>query len=263
MPFAIRGNVRIHYEAEGDGPPVLVATGAGTNLAMWRAAGWVDAIPSHRVILADPRGHGESDKPRTVEAHRVEEYAEDVLAALRAAGESRSVVFGISDGSEIAVALAQAHPDVVTAIIDLDGWDDRDLCDDPIRADRLEWAKAVRAAGWPAYLKHIWGGRLVADERPLVKEFMSADTEMVALGAESWTRWKGPMSILPRLKVPILRLVSGTRSQEELDRIQRLRQPNIETHVFPGVDHFDLCTEPVHSKVIVNQFLERVRRPAT
>ena len=241
---------------------MLVATGAGTNLAMWRAAGWVDAIPSHRVILADPRGHGESDKPRTVEAHRVEEYAEDVLAALTAAGESRSVVFGISDGSEIAVALAQAHPDVVTAIIDLDGWDDRDLCDDPIRADRLEWAKAVRAAGWPAYLKHIWGGRLVADERPLVKEFMSADTEMVALGAESWTRWKGPMSILPRLKVPILRLVSGTRSQEELERIQRSRQPNIETHVFPGVDHFDLCTEPVHSKDIVNQFLERVHRAA-
>jgi len=46
--FVAADGVRLHYEVEGDGPPVLLHLGAGCDAYLWRAAGYVGALSAQR-----------------------------------------------------------------------------------------------------------------------------------------------------------------------------------------------------------------------
>ena len=62
MPHIERDGVKIHYEAEGEGPAVLLSHGYQASGNMWR--GQVEALKSrYRVISWDMRGHAGSDSP--------------------------------------------------------------------------------------------------------------------------------------------------------------------------------------------------------
>ena len=37
MPYAINQGTRIHYEVEGEGPPLVLQHGRGGNLHVWQA----------------------------------------------------------------------------------------------------------------------------------------------------------------------------------------------------------------------------------
>src|SRR5438093_1084823 len=85
MPYATGSGVRIHYHVEGNGAPLLLHTGFMSSIADWYSAGYVDALKAeHLLVLLDPRGQGDSDKPHKtalyIPAHRVA----DVLAVLDA-----------------------------------------------------------------------------------------------------------------------------------------------------------------------------------
>ena len=80
MAFVDSGGIRIHYEVEGDGVPILLHTGAGGDLGMWRQAGYPRGLDGTRVILMDHRGHGASDRPSWIDQHAMERYVGDVLA---------------------------------------------------------------------------------------------------------------------------------------------------------------------------------------
>jgi len=64
MPYADNQGIRIHYQVEGKGPPLMLQHGFTSNLKSWRQFGYVDALKHHyQLILLDARGHGASDKP--------------------------------------------------------------------------------------------------------------------------------------------------------------------------------------------------------
>jgi pimeloyl-ACP methyl ester carboxylesterase len=71
MPFLTAPDTtRLHYEVEGDGPPVVLHLGAGCDSELRHAAGYLEPLTtSHRCILFDHRGHGLSDEPRGAEAN--------------------------------------------------------------------------------------------------------------------------------------------------------------------------------------------------
>ena len=261
MPFVVRNGVRIHYELDGQGPAVFYLPGLGGGVEVARLADWLTVFPDYRMIGIDPRGHGSSDQPREPSAHRVEEYRDDVLAVLDAEHVDRAVGWGISDGSVICAALADAYPDRVSAIVDLDGFDDRDLCEDPLRQGRLDFARTVRARGWGPLLRERMASGGIAGEPVWLASFASGDTEMAALELEEWTRWKGPVSLLPRLTVPILRCLNGRREPDEIARIRGQTRGNVELHVIPGISHQQLCLEPAHTQATVRRFLHRVAPP--
>lgn len=59
MPYADHQGTRIHYEVEGDGPPLVLQHGFTGNLKRWYSFGYVAALKSnYRLILVDARGHG-------------------------------------------------------------------------------------------------------------------------------------------------------------------------------------------------------------
>ena len=86
----------ISYEDAGSGPAILLIPGSTMSAADWRDAGYVDQLAgSHRVISVDPLGNGLSDKPHDPDAYGYPAVAEDLVAALDAAGVDRALAVGL------------------------------------------------------------------------------------------------------------------------------------------------------------------------
>jgi pimeloyl-ACP methyl ester carboxylesterase len=80
VAFAQNGDLQIHYEVEGSGPPVVLQHGFSDSLESWREYGYVDALAGeHQVILVDCRGHGQSDKPHDPSLYGLDDMAGDVV----------------------------------------------------------------------------------------------------------------------------------------------------------------------------------------
>ena len=269
MPYITRGGVRIHYEVEGAGPPIVMIGGLSGSIEILSLAGFTSAFSDHELILIDPRGHGRSDKPADPQAHRIEEYRDDVLGVMDAAQVERAVCWGISDGAKVCLALADAYPHRVVAVIDHDGFEEADLNTPGGREDRLGLAKEIRRQGYE--LRRALARASAAQGFPIppaiLKEQLSEDLEMAALELEAWTEWQGPVSVLARSKVPILLLLSGrgfslpggTPKGDELDRRLRAAADRAEIHVVPGINHQEICFRSEHTVPLVRDFLSRLR----
>ena len=63
--------VRIHYESEGEGPPLLLMHGMGGSVDNWRRTGYVEALRGrYRLILIDSRGRSRSRGIRELGTNR-------------------------------------------------------------------------------------------------------------------------------------------------------------------------------------------------
>src|ERR1700737_2581810 len=109
MPvFTAPDGVRLHYESEGDGPPLLLHLGAGCDASLWRAAGYLDALSkTYGCILFDHRGHGLSDHPASAAANHIDRYAGDVAALVGHLGYQRVSFFGWSNAVVVGLKAAQ------------------------------------------------------------------------------------------------------------------------------------------------------------
>src|SRR5258705_11830015 len=85
MPYADNGNVRIHYQVEGEGPALVLQHGFTESVMDWYETDYVEALrPDYRLILIDARGHGASDKPHDPDAYVLNRRVADVVAVLDA-----------------------------------------------------------------------------------------------------------------------------------------------------------------------------------
>jgi len=258
VPFTTRNDVRIHYEVHGEGPPVVFNPPPFADRRFYQLTGHLEALRTrHRVILIDPRGHGQSDRPREPGAHRIDEYRDDLTAVLNAADVGRAVFVGPYDGIFVAYALAVESPDRVSGLIDYDAIEGSDLCDPPECNERQNFAQRLRTGGVETLREHVksYG---VSDENPIGKNIVASDPEMVALELEAWTSWRGPFSLLPRLRVPTLFLRNGETGRAAVDRIRQVAADWAEIHVLQGVSHWSLVTEVAHTLPMVRNFLGRL-----
>jgi pimeloyl-ACP methyl ester carboxylesterase len=118
MPFADNQGVKIYYEVEGQGPPLVFAHGATGDLNVWREYGFVDQFRlDYTVILYDLRGHGQSDKPHDVAAYSYTLLANDVIAVLDTLHLDTTHFWGYSLGAIVGFALAKHHPQHIRSLI--------------------------------------------------------------------------------------------------------------------------------------------------
>ena len=107
------GGVHLAYQVFGHGHcDLLLIPGFVSNLDMvWELpelAGLLSVLGQHfRVISYDRRGVGLSD--RHIGQGGMDAAVDDAVAVLDAAGSSRALVFGASEGGPLAIALASAH----------------------------------------------------------------------------------------------------------------------------------------------------------
>jgi len=113
--------VHIAYQILGQGERDIVFVPALMSHLdlLWddaETAGFFERLATFgRLILFDKRDTGLSD--RAVGDLSLKERMDDVLAVMRAAGSSRAVLFGYSEGAPMSILFAATYPEQVTALI--------------------------------------------------------------------------------------------------------------------------------------------------
>lgn len=106
--------IRLHVAEAGSGPMVLLLHGFAEFWWTWHHQLRTLADAGFRVVAADLRGYGDSDKPpRGYDAWTL---AGDVAGLVRALGERKAHLVGHAWGGMLAWSAATLHPRVVTSV---------------------------------------------------------------------------------------------------------------------------------------------------
>ena len=118
MPYAINQGVRIHYQVEGAGPPLVLQHGIFWSVEGWNRIGYVDALRhNYRLILIDARGHGASDKPHDGAAYSLPQHVADIVAVLDALDLPKAHFWGYSMGGWFGFGMAKYAAARVNSLI--------------------------------------------------------------------------------------------------------------------------------------------------
>jgi pimeloyl-ACP methyl ester carboxylesterase len=116
MADVVVDGVRLVYEVQGDGPPVLLIAGTGMPAAMWSVLATPHLLGAgYSVVAFDNRGIAPSDIPPP--PYTVEEMAGDAIGLLEHLDLGPVAVLGASLGGTIAQNVALRRPDLVGAAI--------------------------------------------------------------------------------------------------------------------------------------------------
>ncbi len=110
------GGVKLHYVHQGAGPLLLLLHGFPDFWFSWR-----NQIPAlakdYHVVAIDMRGYNESDKPRGVDAYRMQRLCDDVDAVIDQLGGGRATLVGHDWGGAVAWSYAYSHPEKLDALV--------------------------------------------------------------------------------------------------------------------------------------------------
>ncbi|HEY0158699.1 MAG TPA: alpha/beta fold hydrolase [Thermoanaerobaculia bacterium] len=250
--YARSGNVNIAYQVVGDGPiDVVFVMGWVSHLEMfWQEPSFARFLRRiagfSRLILFDKRGTGLSDSVPVSQLPTLEERMDDVRAVMHAAGSTRAVVMGVSEGGTMSSLFAATYPEHTAGVIIIGGYARR------MRADDYPWGPTPeQREAFIEYLEREWGGPVGIEERapsmagdPEFRKWWSSYLRMGASpgAAAALTRMNADIDIrnvLPTLRVPALVIHrTGDRCllvQE--GRYMAERIPGARFVELPGNDH--------------------------
>jgi pimeloyl-ACP methyl ester carboxylesterase len=210
MPYAINplDAVRTYFEDSGGArPPVLFYSGFADPLEVAKSSRLARVLSAEsRLIFADHRGQGGSDKPREASAYALGMRVGDVVAVLDVLGIERAHFLGSSWGARLGFALGEHAPERVLSLV---------LCgNQPYEWDlRSATAEAIAAAvaasrrrgmeGFVESLESALGYRLPEPERtwtlekndPAALEAMLLSTQAEGPVSEDLSGWRVPCLI--------------------------------------------------------------------
>lgn len=114
MPYQTVNGIKIYYEEQGKGEPLILINGLAFPMDLWFAQ-IRELSKDFRVIALDNRGIGRSDKPD--EEYSIALMASDAVGLLKSLGIEKSHVAGLSMGGFISQEIALSYPDVVNRLI--------------------------------------------------------------------------------------------------------------------------------------------------
>ncbi|MHB1006436.1 MAG: alpha/beta fold hydrolase [Chloroflexota bacterium] len=274
MPFVVSRGVRIHYEIEGEGQPLLLAHGLAGSLETWRDHGYTAALnfsrprdfgytdatsqgaaapgplgDSYRLILVDARGHGRSDKPYQPDAYRVETLVADVMAVLDELGLPKVHYWGYSLGAQVGFACAGRVPSRFASLI-LGGYAPYGVRSDGERkyAEFVSQTATMAVEGGTA--TYVAAIERASHPLPAVAKarFLANDPRALFAATRATYRWRGVGQVLSSLAVPCL-LYAGADDLWHASIEEGARQIKGSTFVsLPGEDHF---STPYRSDLIL------------
>jgi pimeloyl-ACP methyl ester carboxylesterase len=117
--FSSFDKVKIYYEVRGTGKPVLLIHGFTGKGSDWKTKPLYDSLIAvgFKVITADLRGNGFSDKPHEPEAYANDAEAKDLMGLLKYLGIKKYEAVGYSRGSIILARLLVLDKNLTRAVI--------------------------------------------------------------------------------------------------------------------------------------------------
>lgn len=106
--------IQLHYEEQGTDTPLLLLHGNGED-GTYFVHQMAFFSRFYRVIALDTRGHGQS--PRGDSPFTIRQFAADLLDFMDEMGLKKAHILGFSDGGNIALTFALAHPERVDHLI--------------------------------------------------------------------------------------------------------------------------------------------------
>lgn len=140
MESVFVNGVTLHYEAAGEGRPVVLVHGNGEDHHIFDAAIVQLVKAGYKVYAPDSRGHGSNDP---LPEYHYADMAEDMYQFIRAMKLEKPAFYGFSDGGIIGLLLVSGHPDCVGALA-ISG---ANLSPDGLVPDFVEECTAINAAG--------------------------------------------------------------------------------------------------------------------
>lgn len=107
-------DIKLHYTAQGGGPPLLLLHGNGEDGSYFtHQIGYFSG--KYTVYAIDTRGHGQS--PRGDAPFTMAQFARDLLDFMDEQELTRACILGFSDGGNIALTFALAYPERVEKLV--------------------------------------------------------------------------------------------------------------------------------------------------
>ena len=104
----------MYYEIRGDGEPLVLIVGLGTDISEWGGIiRWL--AEKYQVLAFDNSGAGRTDKPDI--SYSIEMMADDTAELMQTLAIQRAHILGISMGGRIALALSLRHAECVKKIV--------------------------------------------------------------------------------------------------------------------------------------------------
>lgn len=254
--------LRIGYEREGKGPPlVLLHGGFGFDSRSWRRQ--LDALSDAFTVVAwDAPGCGRSSDPPST--FRLPDYADCLAGFIDALGLSRPHVCGLSFGGALALQLFDRHPAVPRRLVlagAYAGWAGSLPLDEVSRrlarlgADMQRPPKEWIPSYLPGMLTEAAPPEMVEEVKTLMSGVRpSANQAMLQAMAEADLR-----GVLPRVDVPTLLLYGDqdARSPLEVGRSLHEAIPGSSLVVLSGVGHLSSFEGADQFNREVRSFLEK------
>jgi pimeloyl-ACP methyl ester carboxylesterase len=114
MPKAKVNGITINYRVEGQGEPLIMIIGLGSDQDNWRLQTGLFK-KYYRTITFDNRGGGKSDKPTG--PYTISMMADDTVGLMDHLGIEKAHIIGVSMGGMIAQELAINHPERVDKLV--------------------------------------------------------------------------------------------------------------------------------------------------
>jgi 3-oxoadipate enol-lactonase len=106
--------MRLHGASQGQGPLVVLLHPIGLDGGFWGGLP-ASLAAARRVLSLDLAGHGAS--PAITRPRSLDDYADDVAAAIGEAGGGPAALVGLSFGGMVAQMVAIRHPALVSALV--------------------------------------------------------------------------------------------------------------------------------------------------
>lgn len=225
-------DISLYYTERGAGEPLVLLHGNGESHRYFaRQIEFFSA--SRRVVAVDTRGHGAS--PRGTEPFTIHQFALDLKEFLDGLGLERVDLLGFSDGGNIALTFALAHPERLRRLV--------------LNGANLDPGGVKRSTQFPIEVGYRMA-RLAARRNPRAVRNM----EMLGLMVNQPNI--DPAS-LRTLEVPTL-VIAGTHDLIRAAHTRLIAQslPNGELALIPG-NHFIAAKNPEPFNAAVDEFLRR------
>ncbi|BBA33973.1 putative hydrolase or acyltransferase of alpha/beta superfamily [Methylocaldum marinum] len=197
LPYTDSHGIRIHYQVEGNGPPLVMQHGFTSSSNAWSQFGYVQGLcRDYRCILLDARGHGASDKPHDPAAYALTNRVADVVAVLDALRIQQANFLGFSMGGWIGFGMAKYAPERINALLIVGAHPYADPSWDAFRN-----VDGTDPGAFLAALESVLEQRIPTELRPLV---LTNDLRALAAAAQERPALD---DVLPTLAMPCLLIV--------------------------------------------------------
>ena len=266
MPSAAINGVNLYYELHGDsGEPLVLVHGYTGDISDWR-----HQIPefsrTHRVLVLDLRGHGQSQAPPDRSAYTVLQMSHDLEALAEHVGFDRYHLLGHSMGGAVVQEVALRSPQRLLSLTLHDTAHRFNLNADPavvmwrdLRFGMAESKGMAAVADMEPVLApppHMPGERIEETKERLSR--MSVDAFIGAW--DGLTAWEGTEARAHAIETPTLIIYGDLDMPLLVESSLKLAQliPDATVEVIPETGHSPQWERPALFNAALRGFLDRV-----